>query len=324
MILRSAAKILRQGFICLLLACQGALLLQCCCVHGFNRISLETSGAFDKRSWVVVTKKLQEPLRRSAASSKTRSRQWIVRKGGQDDDEARSSTEHDSMISADRPPSFGDSVSIRRRPPKETAADVLFQQEEIEHQDTSSSETALSEARLAAEQLLRRNKIVAFASIVLAVSSWLWQVAHPVTPIQLLVAMEEKSADISVVGHNGRPTVVDFWAPWCENCKLSAATMNEIEAEYGDRVNFIMVNGDDMVRNGKLVEAFGVDAIPHVAMIEADGTVDTALIGPIPKRILRANLDVLIENSSKETHEELPYKMLDVFEKRPQDRRLNF
>jgi thiol-disulfide isomerase/thioredoxin len=238
-----------------------------------------------------------------------------------------------------KPPSFGESVSIRSRPGKAStapAAEMLLQKNEEKADNVvvpgSNSNTAAaavvdtrSEARIAADNLLRRNKIVALAAIILAVLSWGWQVLHPIPPIQLLADMEKRSVDISVVGRNGKPTVVDFWAPWCENCKLSAATMHALETEYADRVNFIVVNGDDMVRNGQLVEAFRVDAIPHVAMVEADGTVDTALIGPIPKRIFRANLDVLIENSSKEVPDALPYQMLDVFENRPpQERRVSF
>jgi thiol-disulfide isomerase/thioredoxin len=250
-------------------------------------------------------------------------------------------------------PSFGQSVSIRSRPKTEpltssttpaAAAEAPFQLGNILVDDKNDSminnkngkavaaanrkDDNRSEARIAADNLLRRNKLVAVASISLAIASWTWQVFHPVPPIQLLADMERRSADISVVGKNGKPTVVDFWAPWCENCKLSAATMHAIETEYADRVNFIVVNGDDMVRNGKLVEAFRVDAIPHLAFVEADGTVDTALIGPVPKRVLRADLDVLIENGTKKDakqREALPHQMLDVFENRPpEDRRVSF
>ena len=77
---------------------------------------------------------------------------------------------------------------------------------------------------------------------------------------------------------------------WCENCKLMAPTLLQIEEEYKDKVNFVMVNGDK--RDAwPLIEAFGVDAIPHLALVSSEGDVETALIGPIPKRVLRADLD---------------------------------
>lgn len=104
-----------------------------------------------------------------------------------------------------------------------------------------------------------------------------------------------------------------------------------------------------------MIEAFGVDAIPHLALVEADGTVDTALIGPVPKQWLERDLDVLIANAKKmdtakqlqvrelqlggaddgttmtavststtEPRQALPYQMLDVFANRPDQRRVQF
>jgi hypothetical protein len=51
-----------------------------------------------------------------------------------------------------------------------------------------------------------------------------------------------------------------------------------------------MVDGDKRA-SGDLIEAFGVDAIPHLALVSAEGDVMTALIGPIPKTVLEADLD---------------------------------
>lgn len=47
-----------------------------------------------------------------------------------------------------------------------------------------------------------------------------------------------------------------------------------------------MVNGD-LGDNWPIIERFGVDAIPHLAMVGADGQLETTLIGPIPKGVLR-------------------------------------
>jgi len=97
-----------------------------------------------------------------------------------------------------------------------------------------------------------------------------------------------------------------------------------LEEEYGSQVNFVMVNGDQAAA-WPLIERFGVDAIPHLALINAEGDVETALIGPIPKRILEADLNVLLDNSKSTEKQELPYKMLDVFANQPpESRRVRF
>ena len=69
-----------------------------------------------------------------------------------------------------------------------------------------------------------------------------------------------------------------------------APTLYQVEGAYKDKVNFVMVNGDAR-EAWPLIEAFGVDAIPHMALVSSEGDVETALIGPIPKRILEADLD---------------------------------
>jgi thioredoxin-like negative regulator of GroEL len=106
-----------------------------------------------------------------------------------------------------------------------------------------------------------------------------------------------------------------------------APTLHKLEQEYGDRVNFVMVNGDKD-SSWQLIEAFGVDAIPHLALVSADGDIETALIGPIPKHILENDLDVLLANAAEQStagpKRELPFQMLDVFANHPEQRRVHF
>eukprot|EP00978_Attheya_sp_CCMP212_P023682 scaffold73024_cov61-Attheya_sp.AAC.3 len=204
------------------------------------------------------------------------------------------------------------------------------------------------------EEALRKEKRtnvgVAVVAGVLALLQFVWQYQHPTTAVSLLTEMQQQSPSVQVIGHNQKPTVVDFWAPWCENCKAAAPTLKAIEDEYKDRVNFVLVNGD-LGENWELIERFGVDGIPHMAFVDASGVVETALIGPIPRTVLRADLDTLLQNSalsssskqqpsntndanandddttsssSSSQHTPLPYQMYDAFKSRPQDRQLDF
>jgi thiol-disulfide isomerase/thioredoxin len=210
---------------------------------------------------------------------------------------------------------FGDTVSLKDRPSPAAAADAA----------PTDAGNSISDDVDELARIQRRNLVTAALSIALAVTNYLWQLSHPLTPIQLLVSMQGQSESITVVGSNNRPTVVDFWAPWCENCKLIAPTLLQVEEEYKDRVNFVMIDGDKEAA-WPYIEAFGVDAIPHLALVSAKGDVETALIGPIPKHVLEADLDVLIRNAAAEqpSGKELPYTMLDVFANKPEQRRLHF
>lgn len=189
----------------------------------------------------------------------------------------------------------------------------------------ASYDALIKESRL-------RNIRVAIVSIVLAITNFVWQYSHPVTEVQLLMSMQQSSVPMSLVGNNGKPSVVDFWAPWCENCKFAAPTLRQVEDEYRDRVNFVMVNcggDDDMKQAWPYLEAFRVDAIPHLALVSADGVVETSLIGPTPKSVLEADLNMLLENAKQSSqqephHQALPYVMLDVFANSPELRKVHF
>jgi hypothetical protein len=74
-----------------------------------------------------------------------------------------------------------------------------------------------------------------------------------------------------------------------------------------------MINGDDP-NAGPYLQALRVDAIPHLALVTADGIVQTALIGPVPKHILQEDLDVMVRNNKlSPMTQPLPHVMLDVF-----------
>ncbi|KAL7526987.1 hypothetical protein ACHAWF_001994 [Thalassiosira exigua] len=196
------------------------------------------------------------------------------------------------------------------------------------NQGVLSMEGGVDEAETLAKNRIR-NVAVAVASFAVAVFNYGWQFTHPVTAVEILQTMEKQSSPLTAIGNNGKPTVIDFWAPWCSNCKVTAPTLQAVEQEYGDRVNFIMVNGDDG-RNWPLIQLFGVDAIPHLAFVSGEGDVETALIGPIPRTVLRADIDALLsERKDCEVEvpvcrDELPYKMFDAFGNRPDSRRINF
>lgn len=59
----------------------------------------------------------------------------------------------------------------------------------------------------------KKNTIVAIFAFIAACLNYFWQYTHPVTSLTLLTDMQRKSDDITLIGTNGKPTVVDFWAP---------------------------------------------------------------------------------------------------------------
>lgn len=244
---------------------------------------------------------------------------------------------------------FGDSVPLvpsRKRPDSEGNGDFANNPLTSAGSNGGSDDAAMNVEDVLSRNRLR-NAVVAAASFAVAILNYGWQFTHPVTAIDILSSMSASSAPLTAIGNNGKPTVIDFWAPWCENCRYAAPTLQAVEREYGDRANFIMVNADDG-KNWPLIQLFGVDAIPHLALLSGEGDVETALIGPTSRSVLEADIDALLatredcgvkggeggvvaaagaeeqQQPPAVCHDKLPYTMYDAWANRPEGRRINF
>ena len=83
------------------------------------------------------------------------------------------------------------------------------------------------------------------------------------------------------------PAVIDFYADWCGPCKMVAPIIEELSTEYVGKVNFYKI---DTEAEQELASAFGIQSIPSLLFIPADGQPQMAA-GALPKQTLQEVID---------------------------------
>ncbi len=88
--------------------------------------------------------------------------------------------------------------------------------------------------------------------------------------------------------NNPQPVLVNFWAPWCGPCHVMAPVIEELAAEFAERVTVGKVNVDDYP---SLAAQYGIRSIPTLLLFK-DGEVVDRAIGVVPKQTLIDTLQV--------------------------------
>ena len=76
-----------------------------------------------------------------------------------------------------------------------------------------------------------------------------------------------------------KPVLVDFWATWCGPCRMIAPIIEELAADYEDRV---IVGKVDVDEEADLAQRYGIMSIPCVILFKNGQPVEQ-MVGARPK-----------------------------------------
>ncbi|MCC5640180.1 thioredoxin family protein [Nostoc sp. CHAB 5844] len=106
----------------------------------------------------------------------------------------------------------------------------------------------------------------------------------------------KNSTPLEVALSNGKPSIVEFYADWCTVCQKMAPDLAQIEQQYADKANFVMLNVDNNKWLPEMLK-YRVDGIPHFVFLTKDGESIAQAIGDIPRNIMASNLEALVTGS---------------------------
>jgi thiol-disulfide isomerase/thioredoxin len=135
-----------------------------------------------------------------------------------------------------------------------------------------------------------RNLAIAVVAIILS-AAIAFGVKLKTTPTSL-DGMAAHSVPYEVAIGNQKPTFLEFYANWCTSCQAMASDLQGLKQEYGDRVNFVMLNVDNEKWLPEIVH-YRVDGIPHFVYMSSAGETAGEAIGEQPKTLMAKNLVAL-------------------------------
>lgn len=89
------------------------------------------------------------------------------------------------------------------------------------------------------------------------------------------------------------PAIIDFYADWCQPCKMVAPVLEDLAREYAGKIMIYKVNTEE---EQELASVFGIQSIPTLLFIPKEGQPQAAM-GALPKQTFEKVIkDLLLKN----------------------------
>ncbi len=85
------------------------------------------------------------------------------------------------------------------------------------------------------------------------------------------VAVTDSTFESEVL-NSPTPVLVDFWAEWCQPCRMLAPHLDKVAAEQGEKLKVVKLNVDE---NPRMMQQFQIRGIPTLILFKEGQPVET-------------------------------------------------
>jgi len=96
-------------------------------------------------------------------------------------------------------------------------------------------------------------------------------------------------ANFNDIISENKPVLVDFYADWCQPCKMVAPILKQVKNEMGDKIKIIKINVDN---NPVVASKYNIRSIPTL-MLFKQGELKYSQAGVMPAQQIR---NIIMQN----------------------------
>lgn len=89
---------------------------------------------------------------------------------------------------------------------------------------------------------------------------------------------------------SSKPVLVDFWAPWCEPCKMVSPAVSELAEEMKDHLVVGKLNVDE---NPQTSQNYQIFSIPSLKVFQ-NGKIIGEFVGAAPKPVIEKKIKAIL------------------------------
>ena len=113
-----------------------------------------------------------------------------------------------------------------------------------------------------------------------------------ILPICAYFIISRNSGNIMAIAKNNTPTLQIYTSTMCMDCQKLKKLISEVEPNYNESVNFIIINALD--KNKKVqndIRKYGITLVPTIIVIDRDGNQINKIEGFIEKEKLISEIE---------------------------------